>query len=79
MQSIGAFQAKTHFSSLLEKVEKGEQVIITKRGLAVARIIPFKKNDNEQRRQAILKLKEFSKQNTLGNLDWKTLRDEGRR
>ena len=38
--SIGAFAAKTHLSALLERVEKGESITITKHGLPVARLVP---------------------------------------
>ncbi|MEP0323135.1 type II toxin-antitoxin system Phd/YefM family antitoxin [Bauldia litoralis] len=37
-QSVGAFEAKTKFSELLDRVEKGEEVIITRRGKPVARM-----------------------------------------
>ena len=40
-QSIGAFEAKTHFSQIIEKAERGEDFIITRRGKPVAKIIPF--------------------------------------
>jgi prevent-host-death family protein len=79
MTTIGAFQAKTHFSALLEKVEKGEQIVITKHGHPVAKIVPIDGKNNEHVCRAIRQLKEFSKEHTLGNLNWKDLRDEGRR
>lgn len=79
MQSIGAFEAKTHFSALLDQVAKGEQIIITKHGHPVAKLISIKATDKSRIRDTILKLKEFSKSNTLNGLDWKTLRDEGRK
>ena len=41
-QQIGAFEAKTHFSQILEKAEQGADFIITRRGKPVAKIIPFK-------------------------------------
>jgi prevent-host-death family protein len=40
MTSVGAFEAKTHFSQLLERVERGEEIVITRRGKAVARLVP---------------------------------------
>ena len=79
MQTLGAFQVKTHFSSLLEQVEQGEQIIITKHGHPVAKLIPINKNNQELANEAIQLLKEFGKNNKLGNLNWKSLRDEGRR
>lgn len=78
MHRIGAFEAKTHFSSLLEEVEKGGQVVITKHGRPIAKLSPisgFKKEDVEQ---AIQNIKKFQQQHVLG-MDWKILRDEGRK
>ena len=79
MQTFGAFEAKTHFSSLLEQVEKGEQILITKHGHPVAKLISTTKPNKESVRLTIQRLKEFNKANLLGNVDWKTLRDEGRK
>jgi prevent-host-death family protein len=79
MQTIGAFEAKTHFSALLEKIEKGEQVIITKHSRPVAKLVPITTVDRNAIKQTIQRLKEFGSQHTLGDVDWKTLRDEGRR
>lgn len=79
MYSVGAFEAKTHFSALLEKVEHGERVVITKHGRPVARIIPITDTSNLSKNEVVEKLKAFNKKHTLGDLDWKTLRDAGRR
>ena len=38
MRQIGAFEAKTHLSELLAAVEAGEEITITRRGRAVARL-----------------------------------------
>jgi prevent-host-death family protein len=38
--TVGAFEAKTHLSELLAKVEEGEEITITKHGRPVARLIP---------------------------------------
>ena len=40
MREIGAFEAKTHLSALLDDVASGETVTITKRGRPVARLVP---------------------------------------
>lgn len=40
MREIGAFEAKTHLSELLAAAEAGESIIITRRGTAVARLVP---------------------------------------
>ena len=79
MKQVGAFEAKTHFSSLLDEVEKGEQVTITKHGRPVAKIIPFNGSTKEKTAHAISRIQALSLEHTLGDLDWKMLRDEGRR
>ena len=79
MQTIGAFQAKTHFSSILDQVEKGDSVIITRHGRAIARLIPVTGSDREKIKLTIQRVKQLSQRNTLNGLDGKTLRDEGRR
>jgi prevent-host-death family protein len=38
--TVGAFEAKTHLSSLLDRVEMGEEITITKHGRPVARLVP---------------------------------------
>lgn len=79
MQTVGAYETKTHFSALLEQVEKGEHVLITKHGHPVAKLILSNQADKGKSRLAMVKLQAFSQTNTLKGLDWKILRDEERR
>jgi len=60
-QTIGAFEAKTHFSNILEKAEQGADFIITRRGKPVAKIIPFKKEPEITRKEALENLAEMRK------------------
>ena len=46
--SVGAFEAKTHFSQLLERVARGEEITITKHDLPVARLVPAGRASREQ-------------------------------
>ncbi len=39
-KSVGVHEAKTHLSRLLLDVERGEEVVITRRGVTVARLVP---------------------------------------
>lgn len=41
-KSVGVHEAKTHLSRLLEDVAAGEEVVITRRGEAVARLVPVR-------------------------------------
>lgn len=59
-QQIGTFEAKTHFSQIIEKVENGEDFIITKRGTPVAKIIPYEEK-KMTRKEAIEALREMRK------------------
>lgn len=40
--AVGAFEAKTHLSALLDRVERGEEVTIARRGQPVAKLVPVK-------------------------------------
>lgn len=79
-QTVGAFEAKTKFASLLKRVAGGETVTITRHGTPVARLVPVAPvADRQKRAEAIRRIIELSKRHTLGGLDWKALRDEGRK
>lgn len=39
MITVGAFEAKTKFAELLDRVERGEEVVITRHGKTVARLV----------------------------------------
>lgn len=41
MSEVGAYQAKTHLSELLDRVEAGERITITRHGKPVARLVPM--------------------------------------
>ncbi|MGA8163674.1 MAG: type II toxin-antitoxin system prevent-host-death family antitoxin [Waddliaceae bacterium] len=81
MKQYGAFDAKTHFSELLNAVIRGEKCIITKHGVKVAIMIPFSSEDTSTPAQnAVRAIKKLKKDVTLGkNLTIKKLRAEGRR
>lgn len=79
MIEVGTFEAKTHLSALLEKVSQGQEVLITKRGEPIARLVPAQRSDRMQVATTIDTLLEFRKGMNLDGLGWKALRDAGRR
>ncbi len=79
MIRVGAFEAKTHLSSLLDKVAAGEDVLITRRGLPVARLVSARQVDRTATERVIEDLRTGRVGMTLGSLDWKELRDTERR
>jgi len=52
--TVGAFEAKTKLAELLDKVEAGESVTITRRGKAVALMIAAKSDDESERMRALV-------------------------
>jgi prevent-host-death family protein len=79
MQEVGAFEAKNTLGSLLDRVEKGEEIVITRRGKRVARLVPdTPTRDVERARRAAEAILEMSKGATLGGLKIKDLINEGR-
>ena len=79
MIEVGAFDAKTHLSSLLNKVAQGEDVLITRRGIPVARLVPAQEADRSRVAKAIQRLRSLREGVELRGLSWKELRDRGRR
>jgi prevent-host-death family protein len=76
--SIGAYDAKTHLSDLLDRVARGEEITITRHGRPVARLVPVA-DDRATALQVAAELRDLRRGRHLRGLDWKTLRDEGRR
>jgi prevent-host-death family protein len=79
MITVGAFEAKTKLSMLLERVAQGDEIVITKHGKPVARLVPAAATSREHIDAAIAKLRALRRGTTLGGLSWKELRDAGRR
>ena len=79
MTTVGAFEAETRFASLLERVARGERIVITKHGRPVAELAPLAGVDRGRTARAIARLKEFSKGQTLGGLSVREMRELGRR
>ncbi|HUY31147.1 MAG TPA: type II toxin-antitoxin system prevent-host-death family antitoxin [Pirellulales bacterium] len=80
MVSIGSYEAKTHLPKLLERVEQGERILITRRGKAVAMLVPCVAHSAPDKRAVIDKFKAYSRQQgrTLGDLTIREMIDEGR-
>ncbi len=58
MVTVGSFEAKTKLAELLDKVESGEVITITRRGKAVARLVPARSEEGAaQVRQAVADVK----------------------
>ena len=78
MREVGAFEAKTHLSALLAAVEAGETVTITRRGKAVARLVPVA-GKSSGRLAALSRLSAIGAKAGMTAAEILSLRDEGRR
>ena len=79
MKEVGAFEAKNRLGQLLDWVEAGEEVVITRRGKVVARLVPPSQMfDSERSLRAATNIRERRKGVTLGGLRIKDLISEGR-
>lgn len=78
--AVGAYEAKTHFSQLLERVVAGEEITITRHGHAVARLVPIAATPSvESRREAVRQMRELACRNHLKGLRIRDLMTEGRK
>ncbi len=79
MQTVSAYEAKTHLSRLLDDVARGETITITRHGTPVAMLVP-----PDKRREDVAELIEEwrryrREQNiTLGGLSIREMIEEGR-
>jgi prevent-host-death family protein len=76
---VGAYDAKSRFSELLELAESGREITITRHGHPVAKLVPIKQRTTpEQRRAAIRSWMTTSRGLSLGKLKVRDLINEGR-
>jgi len=57
IDTVGDFEAKTHLSALLARVQNGEEILITRRGKAVARLVPAEAAARDDLRDLVTRLK----------------------
>lgn len=80
MREVGAFEAKNKLGQLLDEVERGGEITITRHGKEVARLVPARGvRSREAARAAAEGIRQMSKGVTLGGLKIKDLIAEGRR
>jgi prevent-host-death family protein len=79
VREVGAFDAKNRLGALLDLVEAGEEVVITRHGKPVARLVSEAgRSDHGKARAAAARILEASKGVSLGGLKIRDLIDEGR-
>jgi prevent-host-death family protein len=76
---VSSYEAKTHLPRLLKRVERGERITITRHGVPVAELVPFRTRSTEDLDQVIREIKEFRKGKRLGRVTIRQLIEEGRK
>jgi len=77
--SVGAYEAKTHFSELLERVIRGETITVTRHGTPVAQLGPVDGSRHDDARRAVDGIRQMRSEIRLDGLNIKELMYEGRR
>ena len=82
MREIGAFEAKNTLGTLLDLVQKGEQVVITRHGKPIARLVPeAATRDRSAAKAAVERIRVRVRTRTSCPIraeEWTSFRDEGR-
>jgi len=78
MLRVGAYEAKTRLSQLIEEAAKGEEIIITKHGVPVAALIPVAGPRQKDPQAAIAAIKDFRRGRRLAGLSMREMIEEGR-
>jgi prevent-host-death family protein len=79
MFQVGAYEAKTRLSQLLEQVAQGEEIVITRHGVPVAVLAPVPASRKSDPKAAIAALKVFRRGRQLAGIPLQELIEEGRR
>jgi len=62
MREIPISEAKTHLTRLLDEVERGETIVITRRGRRIARVVPEKQHRRSDAAQAVASIKKLARE-----------------
>ena len=79
MRTVSTVEARRILSALLEQVRRGEEIVITRRGKAVARLVPLGAANRDRLADTAARLKAFRRGRRLGDLSAEALIGEGRR
>ena len=79
METVGAYEAKTHLAELLERVRRGERITITKHGVPVAVLQPPHGHRQGDPAKVIQELRAFRSRHPLKGGSIRDMIEEGRR
>jgi prevent-host-death family protein len=76
---VSAFDAKTHLSRLLQQVEQGTAITITRRGKPVARLVPVEAEQETLKAEDVLKGFKNIRRRAKDKVDIRKYIEEGRK
>ena len=80
MASVGAFEAKTHLSDLLDRVARGEKITITRHGVPAALLVPVQEKESKLTHREIVEgMRALRKRVKPGKMGVREMVKEGRR
>ena len=80
MKTVGAFEAKTHLSSLLDRVANGEEITITRHGVPAALLVPVEaKRQKLSHREIVEGMRDLRKRVKPSKMSIRDMVNEGRR
>lgn len=80
MDTVGAFEAKTHLSALLDRVARGEAITITRNGVPAAKLVPIGSAEHRLSHSEIVEgMRELRKRVKPDKMSVREMIEEGRR
>ena len=80
MDSVGAFEAKTHLSDLLDRVRQGEKITITRHGVPAAMLVPVEETRSKLTHQEVVEgMRALRKRIKPDSMSVREMVNEGRR
>jgi prevent-host-death family protein len=79
MESVGAYEAKTHLNQLLDRVARGEKITITRHGIPIAILLSANSSKKAPVREVIQQLKKLRHGHNLKGTSIREMIEEGRR
>ena len=80
MDTIGAFDAKTHLAALLDRVARGERITITRHGVPAAMLVPVGESGRKLTHEEIVEgMRALRKRVKPDTMSVREMIEEGRR
>ena len=79
MERIGIYDARSKLSELIERVQSGEEVVLTRHGEPVARLVPEKRRRKGSGAATVARIRALARRLNIRDVDVRKLIEEGRR